>query len=118
MRLGSGQKPEGEEEKGQAADQMSPNVARLGVHRQDGFETNRKAGQWWPMPGVQKLIVLQPIGQRVEILHCPRGLPSLQNHLNSLVNKWQNLLDKMVALLGPALLCDFHLNLIKIKLKH
>lgn len=77
VRFRSGEEPQGEEEKRQTANQMCPNVARFGVQRQYGLETNSKAGQWWPMASVQKLIVLQPIGQRVEILHRPSGFPSL-----------------------------------------
>jgi hypothetical protein len=59
--------------------QMRPNVSSLGVNAENGPEASIESGQRRSVAGVQEVIVLQPVGQVLEVAHVPGYLPHLQS---------------------------------------
>ena len=48
---------DGGHEEGEEADEMRPDVARLGVDAEDGLEAGREGGQLGPVPEVEVVVV-------------------------------------------------------------
>jgi hypothetical protein len=62
---------------------MRPDVSSLCVNPENGPEASVKGGQRWSVAGVQKIVVLQPVGQMLEVAHVPGNLPHLQSGANA-----------------------------------
>lgn len=54
---------------------MGPDIPRLGVDSEDGLETSVEGVEGWPVAGVEEIVVLEPLGQVVEVADVPRGGP-------------------------------------------
>lgn len=65
----------GDSDKRDAAEQMCPDVARLGVDAEYGRETSTERRQRGSVALVQIVVVLQPTWQMSEVAHVPRRLP-------------------------------------------
>lgn len=84
---------------------MRPNVSSLGVNPENGLEASIEGWQRRSVAGVQEVVVLQPVGQVLEVTHIPGSLPHLQidavskckldNHC-----KRRHLHDEFLGLLG------------------
>lgn len=82
-----GDEVDGDAYEGDAAEQMSPDVARLGVDAEDALEARPEGRQRGTVSSVQKIVVLQPPGEVAEVAHVPRSLPHLAHELFRLLGR-------------------------------
>lgn len=84
---GPGEEVAGDAHKGHAAQEVCPDVARLRVDPEHRLEALAEGGQWRPVARVQKVVVLQPLGQVLVVAHLPRGVPHLPHKLLRLLGR-------------------------------